>query len=221
MDRELLASNTRTYRRRRWPTSISDSRLSDAVQQQMNLFGTMNGLDIMWSDLKAKFTKASDEAGPKVTTVHGRKQRCPLMTPSIKNHRPLPNLTSNMYRCLKNEYFQNRIYEYQNSPKQFWSAINYITGRQDQRLPPSVNLTKLASNFRLLLTQPQSKDNLSCPDGPDVRRTLCEFALVSPAEVEKLLKGLNPSKAPGPGNISSAEPKLSAKCIAGKIANIH
>ena len=49
---------------------------------------------------------------------------------------------------------------------------------------------------------------------------LCEFALVSPAEVEKLLKGLNPSKASGPDNISSAELKLSAKCIAGKIATI-
>ena len=52
----------------------------------------------------------------------------------------------------------------------------------------------------------------------DVERSLCEFALVSPAEVEKLLKGLlkglNPSKASGPDNISSAELKLSAKCIA-------
>ena len=28
---------------------------------------------------------------------------------AIKNHRHLRNLTSNMYRCLKNEYFQNRI----------------------------------------------------------------------------------------------------------------
>ena len=69
-----------------------------------------------------------------------------------------------------------------------------------------------------MLTQPQSKHNLSCPDGPDVEGSLCEFALVSPAEVEKLLKGLNPSKASGPDNISSAELKQSAKCIAGKIA---
>ena len=110
-----------------------------------------------------------------------------------------------MYRCLKNEYFQNRIYEYRNSPKQFWSAINYITGRQDQRLAPSVNLIELASHFWHLLTQPQSKHNLSCPDGPDVERSLFEIALVSPAEVEKLLNGLNPSKASGPDNISSAE----------------
>ena len=51
-----------------------------------------------------------------------------------------------------------------------------------------------------------------------MERSLCEFALVSPAEVEQLLKGLNPSKASGPDNISSAELKLSAKCIAGKIA---
>ena len=137
---------------------------------------------------------------------------------AIKNHHHLRNITSNMHKCLKNEYFQNRIYEYRNSPKQFWSAINCITGRQDQRLPPSVNLTELASPFRHLLTQPQSKHNLSCPDGPDEERTLCEFALVSPAEVEKLLKGLNPSKVSGHDNISSAELKLSAKCIAGKIA---
>ena len=138
----------------------------------MNLFGTMNGLDNMWSDWKDKFTQALDEVAPKVTTVHRRRQRCPWMTPrllnlihkqkslyrkvlksnkqdqvAIKNHRHLRNLTSNMYTCLKNEYFQNRIYQYRNSPKQFWSAINYITGRQDQRLPPSVNLTELALHF--------------------------------------------------------------------------
>ena len=35
---------------------------------------------------------------------------------------------------------------------------------------------------------------------------------------KSFLKGLNPSKASGPDNISSAELKLSAKCIAGKIA---
>ena len=38
--------------------------------------------------------------------------------------------------------------------------------------------------------------------------------------MEKLLKGLSPSKASGPDNISSTELKLSAKCIAGKIATI-
>ena len=178
-----------------------------------------------FSERKILFTQALDEVAPKVTTVHRRRQRCPWMTPrllnlihkqkslyrkvlksnkqdqvAVKNHRHFRNLTSNMYRCLKTN--------------------NYITGRQDQRLPPSVNLTDLASHFRHLLTQPQSKHNLSCPDGPDVERSLCEFAPVSPAEVEKLLKGLNPSKASGPDNISSAELKLSAKCIAGKIATI-
>ena len=244
VDREFPDNNTRTHCRRRWPTNISDSRLSDALQKQMNLFGTMNGLDNMWSDWKDKFTQALDEVSPKVTTVHRRRQRCPWMTPrllnlihkqkslyrkvlksnkqgqvAVKNHCHLRNLTSNMYRCLKNEYFQNRFSQYRNSPKQFWSAINYITGRQDQRLPPSVNLTDLASHFRHLLTQPQSKHNLLGPDGPDVEHSLCEVAFVSMAEVEKLLKGLI-SKASGPDNISSAELKVSAKCIAGKIATI-
>ena len=77
VDGEFPASNIRIYCRRRWPTNISDSRLSDALQKQMNLFGTMNGLDNMWSDWKDKFTKALDEVAPKVTTVHRRRQRCP------------------------------------------------------------------------------------------------------------------------------------------------
>ena len=59
VDRESPANNTRTHCRRQWSTNISDSRLSDALQKQMNLFGTMNGLDNMWSDWKDKFTKAS------------------------------------------------------------------------------------------------------------------------------------------------------------------
>ena len=128
VNREFPANNTRTHCRRRWPTNISDSRLSDELQKQMNLFGTMNGLDNMWGDIdwKDKFTKALDEVAPKVTIVHRRRQRCPRMTPcllnlihnqkslytkvlksnkqdqvAIKNHRHLP-ITSNMYRCLKN-----------------------------------------------------------------------------------------------------------------------
>ena len=51
----------------------------------MNLFGTMNGLDNMWSDWKDKFTQALDEVAPKVTTVHRRRQRWPWMTPRLLN----------------------------------------------------------------------------------------------------------------------------------------
>ena len=85
VDREFPASKTWTHCRRRGPTNISDSRLSDALQKQMNLLGTMNGLDNMWSDWKDKFTKALDEVAPKVTTVHRRRQRCPWMTPRLLN----------------------------------------------------------------------------------------------------------------------------------------
>ena len=140
VNREFPANNTRTHCRRRWPTNISDSRLSDELQKQMNLFGTMNGLDYMWGDIdwKDKFTKALDEVAPKVTIVHRRRQRCPRMTScllnlihkqkslyrkvlksnkqdqvAIKNHRHLPNLTSNMYRCPKTGKEERKLWSCQ------------------------------------------------------------------------------------------------------------
>ena len=103
----------------------------------------------MWIERRNKFTAALDEVAPKVSiTVRSRKNRCPWMTPcllnlihkqkslhrkiirsnkqnqeAMKGHRQIRSLTLNMYRNLKNEYFQQRISEYRKLPKRFWSTI--------------------------------------------------------------------------------------------------
>ena len=154
------------------------------------------------------------------TTVSSRKTRCPWMTPcllnlihkqkslhrkiirsnkqnqeAMKKHRQIRSFTSNMYRNLKNEYFQQRISEYRKLPKPFWSTINYIIRRKAQRLAPSIEMTQLTAHFQNLLTCP-GMETLECPCGPSAERSLCDFNVVSRCEVENLLKDLKAGPPP-------------------------
>ena len=216
--------------RRRWETDNSQLRV--VLQKHMGFLGA-TGLNNMWIEWRNKFTAALDEVAPNVsTTVRSRRTRCPWMTPcllnlihnqkslhrkiirstkqnqeAMKRHRQIPSLTSNMYRNLKNEHFQQRISEYRKLPKLFRSTINYITGRKARRLPPSIEMTQLTAHFQNLLTCP-GMGTLECSCLPSAERSLCEFNAVSRCEVENLLKDLNPSKATGPDDISSTDLKL-------------
>ena len=82
----------------------------------------------------------------------------------ITHHRKLRNQVNNMYRRLKNEYFQLRL-QYRKSPRHLWSAINHITGRHRQHHPSTAKLSDLIAHFRSLLFQPDQTNVL--PSGPD------------------------------------------------------
>ena len=71
---------------------------------------------------------------------------------AVQLHRALRNQYNNLYRQNKNMYFQDleHLAEYRYAPRPLWKAINHITGRQQQRLPPSVPLSELKSYFESL-----------------------------------------------------------------------
>ena len=153
----------------------------------------------MWTEWRNKFLAALDEAVPKKIIKNNRKRKkhCPWMSPEllhllhqqkslhrrikkthhqqqdlILRHRKLRNRTNNLYRQLKNVYFQNQLHAYRRDPKTFWSTLNYITGRQKaNHPPPTMQLSSLAEHFKSLLYQPGLTNAL--PFGPDKEDALC------------------------------------------------
>ena len=186
-----------------------------ALDSQLQGLDT-TGVNSMWTEWRNKFLAALDEAAPKKIIKNNRKRKkhCPWMSPEllyllhqqkslhrrikkthhqqqdlILRHRKLRNRTNNLYRQLKNVYFQNQLHAYRRDPKTFWSTINYITGRQKaNHPPPRMQLSSLAEHFKSLLHQPGLTNAL--PFGPDKEDALCKFTPVTSAEVRTLLKNL-------------------------------
>ena len=135
----------------------------------------------------------------------------------ILRHRKLRNRTNNLYRQLKNVYFQNQLHAYRRDPKTFWSTINNITGRQKaNHQPPTMQLSSLAEHFKSLLHQPGLTNAL--PFGPDKEDALCTFTPVTSAEVKTLLKNLVTDKAAGPDGIRPKELKTAAAQISDSLS---
>ena len=132
----------------------------------------------------------------------------------ILRHRKLRNRTNNLYRQLKNVYFQNQLHAYRRDPKTFWSTI---TGRQKaNHPPPTMQLSSLAEHFKSLLHQPGLTNAL--PFGPDKEDALCTFTPVTSAEVRTLLKNLVTDKAAGPDGIRPKELKTAAAQISDSLS---
>ena len=93
-----------------------------------------------------------------------------------------------------------------------WSAINHVTGRHTQHLPPSAELSNLTDHFKNLFHHSGPACVLLFV--PNRKESFQRFTPVSVAEVERLLSRLVPTKAPGPDTIRPSELKLVAKVIA-------
>ena len=200
----------------------------------------------MWTEWRNKFLAALDEAVPKKIIKNNRKRKkhCPWMSPEllyllhqqkslhrrikkthhqqqdlILRHRKLKNRTNNLYRQLKNVYFQNQFHAYRRDPKTFWSTINNITGRQKANHPPPPppdNATVVPHYFKSLLHQPGLTNAL--PFGPDKEDALCTFTPVTSAEVRTLLKNLVTDKAAGPDGIRPKELKIATAQISDSLS---
>ena len=78
-------------------------------------------------------------------------RRSPIPKGDLKRqHRRLRSCTANQYRHLRKLYFRQHLNEYRNALKLLWSAINHVTGRHSQRLPPSAELSTLTDHFKNL-----------------------------------------------------------------------
>ena len=164
-------------------------------------------LDNMWQEWRTKFWDALDMVVPAESKRKRHKSKhCPWMTPNlltmihkqksrhhrivrsnlqnknlISEHRVLRNQTNNLYRQLKNRYFQQVLQNYKNSPCHFWNVINHVTGRKSQHFRVTAELRDLTDHFQSLLFQPGLSREL--PNGPATKHLLCEFSPVSSREV--------------------------------------
>ena len=123
---------------------------------------------------------------------------------AVQQHRVL---WKNITICVDknhNMYFQEHLTEYQNAQRPLWKAINHITGRQQQRLPPSIPLSTLKSYIKSLFTQHQSPcSQLAIPEGPSNDSTLTQFQPVTARRVKDLLMKLNEKKSAGHDGVCS------------------
>ena len=198
----------------------------------------------MWEEWRSKFTSALNEAVPLSVLKRSKKRKCPWMTPqllhllqkqkamyqrvirsgrrdtvAVQQHKAMRNQYNNLYRQNKNMYFQEHLAEYRYAPRPLWKAINHITGRQQQRLPPSVPLSELKSYFESLYSTPVSRQ-LAIPEGPPNNFSLTQFQPVTTRRVKDLLMKMNEKKAAGHDGICSKELKVVADKIAWQLATL-
>ncbi len=235
-------SSAQLHIKRNWRNNESPAvLLENALSQHMHQL-QCSGINSMWKEWKDKFLTALDEVAPKVTAlVSYKRPRCPWMTPqllnilhrqksiyrkilrsnrkdseAIKQHRLLRSQSTNLYRLLKNQYFQQHLAQYRNNPRNLWSAINHVTGRRRHKLPPSAKLSMLTEHFKTILRQPGPAARM--PFGPDEQHSFKKFRPVTTAEVELLLSRMASTKAPGPDTIRPSELKLAATKIASSVS---
>ena len=138
-----------------------------------------SGLDNMWQEWRTKFWDALDMVVPTEPKRKRHKSKhSPWMTLNLLNmihkqkslhhrivrsnrqninliseHRVLRNQTNNLYRQLKNRYFQQVLQNYKKSPRHFWNVINHVTGRKTQHFPVTAELCFKVENNSLELTR--------------------------------------------------------------------
>ena len=132
----------------------------------------------------------------------------------VQQHRALQNQYNNLYRQNNNMYFQEHLAEYRDAPGPLW---NHITGRQQQRLHPSVPLSELKSFFESFYSTPVSR-RLAIPEGRPKNLSLTQFQPVTARRVKDLLLKMNEKKAAGHDGICSKELKVVADKIAWQLA---
>ena len=208
----------------------------------INSFRSSDDVDSLWTEWHTKVLNAIDACAPCKFTRR-RKKKCPWMTPELldiihqrkwlyrrlkssnfkdnylfKQYRKTRNLANNMYRQLKNDYFQHCCITYRKNPTQLWKVINTVTGRANQHATPDVPLADLNDYFSSLVSSSNATHSLQAPCGPPAQDAMVEFAEVSEEQVEHLLKNLDASKSGGPDDIPPWLLKSAASAFAPSVS---
>ena len=107
------------------------------------------------------------------------------------------------------------------SSRPLWKAIpvNLITGRKQERLPPSIPLSDLRSYCVSLCSTPVSRQlAIPIPEGPPNISSQAQLQAVPARRVKDLLMKMNEKKAAGHDGICSKELKVVANKIAWQLA---
>ena len=124
-----------------------------------------------------------------------RKSNCESDT-LFEEFRKLRNQGNNIYRRLRNRYYQMACHNYKNNPRLLRSTINQLTGRQHAKKVTPITATTLSQYFERLTSDKSSSYTL--PEGPSALEDMNEFQEIHSNEIAQQLATLNPFKAPGP-----------------------
>ena len=182
-----------------------------------------NNVDAMWEEWLQKFNAALDSVAPfkcfrvkrksspfmneellqiiqrrKAAYRKWRKSNCESDT-LFEEFRKLRNQGNNIYRRLRNRYYQMACHNYKNNPRLLWSTINQLTGRQHAKKVTPITATTLSQYFGKLTSDESSSYIL--PEGPSTLEDMNEFQNIHSDEIAQQLATLNPFKAPGPDGV--------------------
>ena len=98
--------------------------------------------------------------------------------------------------------------------RKLWKVMNSVTGRRRAHQQPTASVTDLSTAFSAVVTDPHRPQNLGPPVGPCRNQSLLSFPEITVAEVEDLLKNVDPTKSTGSDGIPGLVLRQSATVIA-------
>ncbi len=221
----IFKKRTSTMVARRDFRNLSMDTFKEVLTQKSlpKLFWETDSIDDVWSIWISTIYSAVNIVAP-VKRRCPRRRSCPFMIPQLLNliherkrlyrilHKPeadraalfpvyrrLRSETNNMYRQLRNSYYQKCCKEYSQDPKQLWNVIRSLSGRSKPRLCLLASPSSLNSFFGELVSDQSVSHDV--PFGPAAESDLTDFQEVSASQVESLLECLDVTKAPGSDEI--------------------
>ena len=189
-------------------------------------FWDVHSIDEMWSIWTRNFKSALDTVAP-VKKRCLRRHSCPFLTPELLNliherkrfyrllrkpgadhttlfpaYRSLRRDANNLYRQLRNSYYQKCCQEYSQDPKQLWNVIRSISGRCKPRLCLLASPNSLNNFFKELVSDHTVSHNI--PFGPANETDFTSFQEVSSNQIRRLLESLNTRKATGSDEVPAS-----------------
>ena len=114
------------------------------------------------------------------------------------------NVSNNLYRKLKNEFYQRYCVECSKCPSRLWRVIRDVPGGGSARHNLTISVSELNSHFAFLVSSGCGDVPLLVPEGPDEDNAFRNFSPVTVHFVKALLLKLDVSKCGGPDNICPA-----------------
>lgn len=199
-------------------------------------------VDKMWSHWCESFMAAVNVMAP-VKIRCPRRRRCLFMTPELLKiihdrkrlyrqlckpgadrdtlfpvYRRLRNDGNNLYRQLRNVYYQHCCLQYAKAPKQLWDLIKTACGRSKSRLCPLPSPNALNSFFAEMVSDTSVSHEI--PLGPANESYFVSFKKVTADRVEKMLENLNLNKAAGSDEILPIFLRGCADMLAPSLAHL-
>ena len=119
---------------------------------------------------------------------------------------------------MRNEYNFNPCLTFRHQPQRLWNVINTTTGRVPPQQPVPIPAETLNSYFHQFVHDIGATYDI--PFGPHQPENLDQFPEVTQETVVKLLRNLDPSKAPGPDGMLPSVLRECSQFLAPSLAKV-